>query len=95
MTTNNEGLATSFHEKPTLEGAISIGFFVLNPSVLNYLGGDDCVFERAPLRQLVRDRQLMTFHHKGFHSPMDTYRDHDYLQGLWGSGAAPWKTWST
>jgi glucose-1-phosphate cytidylyltransferase len=95
ITTDRDGRATAFREKPTLDGAISIGFFVLSPGVFDYLGGDDCIFERTPVQRLVEDGELMTFHHNGFHAPMDTYRDYDRLCGLWNDGTAPWKTWNS
>jgi glucose-1-phosphate cytidylyltransferase len=38
--------------------------------------------------------ELMAFHHEGFWKPMDTLRDKQYLEELWASGKAPWKTWS-
>jgi glucose-1-phosphate cytidylyltransferase len=36
---------------------------------------------------------LRAFDHRGFWHPMDTPRDRDVLEGLWQSGAAPWKKW--
>lgn len=75
------------------EGQINGGFFVLEPQVLDYIDGDDVPFERAPLANIARDKQLMAYRHQGFWHPMDTLRDHRYLEDLWVSGAAPWKTW--
>jgi glucose-1-phosphate cytidylyltransferase len=43
---------------------------------------------------LATDGQLMAFDHTGFWQPMDTLRDKLYLEGLWASGKAPWKTWT-
>jgi glucose-1-phosphate cytidylyltransferase len=37
--------------------------------------------------------QLMAFEHVGFWQPMDTLRDKTYLEDLWATGHAPWKTW--
>jgi glucose-1-phosphate cytidylyltransferase len=36
---------------------------------------------------------LSAFLHKGFWYAMDTLRDKNYLEQLWQSGTAPWKTW--
>jgi len=89
-----EGKVLNFKEKPKGDGAmINGGFFVLSPKVLGYLGGDDTVWEQAPLQGLAEDGQLMAFEHQGFWQPMDTVRDKHLLEELWASGKAPWKKW--
>ena len=84
-----------FTEKPqTGEGWINGGFFVLSPKVLEYLNGDETIWERAPLEGLAQDRQLMAFRHEGFWQPMDTIREKTLLEELWSSEKAPWKVWT-
>jgi glucose-1-phosphate cytidylyltransferase len=84
-----------FMEKPKGDGAlINGGFFVLSPSVLDYLESDATVWEQQPLQRLAAEDQLMAFTHNGFWQPMDTLRDKTYLEELWATGDAPWKTWS-
>ena len=81
-----------FTEKPQAEGGwINGGFFVFEPKVQEYLGGDDSILEREPLEQLARDGQLMAFRHPGFFQPMDTLRERDLLESLWAKGNAPWR----
>ena len=83
-----------FMEKPKGDGGlINGGFFVLSPRVLNYLEGDNTIWEQQPLQQLAVEGELMAFEHHGFWQPMDTLRDKTYLEELWTSGSAPWKTW--
>lgn len=83
-----------FMEKPKGDGAmINGGFFVLSPRVLDYLESDATVWEQQPLQRLATEGQLMAFEHHGFWQPMDTLRDKTYLEELWASGRAPWKTW--
>ncbi len=83
-----------FIEKPqTGDGWINGGFFVLDPKVLDYIEGDDTIWERGPLERLASEGQLMTFKHDGFWQPMDTLREKKLLETLWESGNAPWKTW--
>jgi len=85
---------TSFREKPQGEGGfINGGFFVLSPKVASYLGGDATVWEQEPLQGLAADGELRAFRHEGFFQPMDTLRDRTYLEQLWASGRAPWKSW--
>ncbi|MFT5113900.1 MAG: glucose-1-phosphate cytidylyltransferase [Parasphingorhabdus sp.] len=92
---NLEGdIVAEFSEKPqTREGWINGAFFVLEPQVLDYISGDDIAFEREPLEQLARDRQLMAYRHEGFWQCMDTLRDKVLLESLWQNGDAPWKVW--
>lgn len=88
------GQVLSFQEKPKGDGAmINGGFFVLKPSVLNYLKDDKTIWEQEPLMKLSEDGELMAFEHTGFWQPMDTLRDKVLLEDLWASGKAPWKKW--
>lgn len=87
-------LITSFEEKPRGDGGwINGGFFVLSPKVIDYVAGNDTVWEREPMEQLARESNLAAYLHKGFWHAMDTLRDKNYLEELWASGRAPWKKW--
>ena len=85
----------AFQEKPLGDGGmINGGFFVLSPSVLDLIDGDQCIWERGPVETLAKNRELAAFQHKGFWQAMDTLRDKTYLEELWDSGRAPWKIWN-
>ncbi len=85
---------TSFMEKPEGEGNwVNSGFFVLEPEVLDYIEGDETIWERDPLEKLSADGQLTAYKHKGFWKPMDTLRDKQYLEEHWSKNKAPWKVW--
>jgi glucose-1-phosphate cytidylyltransferase len=45
------------------------------------------------MERLAKAGQVAAFRHEGFWHCMDTLRDLRYLEGLWESGKAPWKTW--
>jgi glucose-1-phosphate cytidylyltransferase len=80
-----------FSEKPqTNVGWINGGFFVFEPAMLDYIGGDNVPLERSPLERLAADGQLMAFRHDGFFQPMDTLREKRLLEELWQTGHAPW-----
>ena len=86
---------TGFAEKPRGDGGlINGGFFVLSPKCLDLIEGDDTSWEGDPLVQLAATGQVMAFEHQGFWQPMDTLRDKNHLEALWGAGHAPWKIWS-
>jgi glucose-1-phosphate cytidylyltransferase len=85
---------TAFEEKPLTEGGlINGGFFVLDPSVIDTVAGDDTVWEREPMERLSAAGELSAWVHEGFWQPMDTLRDKQMLTKLWASGKAPWKLW--
>jgi len=84
-----------FTEKPqTGEGWINGGFFVLDRRVVDYVDGDETLWERDPMERLAADGQLMAFRHEGFWQPMDTQRERKLLEDLWAGGSAPWKLWT-
>jgi len=84
---------TSFTEKSQLhEGWINGAFFVLEPAVLDYISGDDVMFEHAPLENLAADGELVAYRHDSFWQCMDTLREKHLLEKLWKEGA-PWKLW--
>ena len=88
-------LVKEFTEKPQIgEGWINGGFFVLEPQVLDYIKGDETIFERDPLERLAKERQLAAYRHDDFWQCMDTLRDTRLLESLWDSGNAPWKVWA-
>ncbi len=83
-----------FREKPPGDNAwVNGGFFVLEPSVIDYIEGDQTTWEKEPLERLAREGQLSAYRHNGFWQPMDTLRDKHLLEELWNSGQAPWKCW--
>ena len=89
-----KGQVLNFKEKPKGDGAlINGGFFVLSPTVLKHLKDDSTTWEQEPLMTLAAEGQLMAYEHAGFWQPMDTLRDKHYLEDLWHSGKAPWKSW--
>ena len=84
-----------FIEKPQGDGGwINGGFFVLTPSVFDYIDGDHTLWEQEPLQRLAKDGQLGAYMHTGFWQPMDTMRQKAVLEELWISGSPPWKVWS-
>ena len=92
---SSNNLVSNFHEKPRGDGAwINGGYFVCQPEVMNYIEGDDTVFENEPLEKLAAEGQLVTYKHDGFWKCMDTQRDKVQLNELWESRTAKWKTWS-
>ena len=82
-----------FKEKSFLhEGWINGGFFVIKSEALAYIK-EDVMWEHDPMEKLAEAGELYAYKHEGFWQCMDTARDLRYLESLWNSGNAPWKTW--
>jgi len=86
---------TNFREKVKDHDSawINGGFFVIEPSIFDYIEDDSTVFERGPLEALSRIGGLGAFQHRGFWMPMDTLRDKNVLEEMWESEKPPWKLW--
>lgn len=86
---------TNFYEKPEAGDTwINGGYFILDPGAIDYVSGDDDVWERNPVETLVRDGQMMAYRHHGFWSCMDTLKEKSMLEDLWNGEEAPWKIWT-
>jgi glucose-1-phosphate cytidylyltransferase len=86
------GLANTFKEKPQLDGMINGGFFVFDKRIFDYIKGD-IILEQQPLKELVRDRELAVYPHKGFWACMDTQKDVNNLNDLINKNQSPWTVW--
>lgn len=91
----DDGTIASFEEKPKDSGSwINGGFFVVNPEIKNYLQGDmdDVMWERNPMDDMAKDRQIAAYKHHGFWKCMDTLREKEELEAMWES-SPKWKKW--
>ena len=88
------GKVLSFQEKPVADGnMINGGFFVVDPSVINLIDGDQSTWEDKPLKTLAENNELSAYYHRGFWQPMDMLKDKNFLESLWNSKKPPWKCW--
>ncbi len=93
---DERGEVTNFVEKPKGDGFwINGGFFVLEPSVFNFIpkDADQIMWEDDPLRDLATAGELAAYKFTGFWKCMDHMRDKVELESIWDSGKAPWKSW--
>jgi len=68
---------------------INGGFFAFKKDIFDYMReGEDLVLE--PFDRLMAKRELLAFPFDGFWRNMDTFKDRQDLEELWGSGNAPW-----
>ena len=87
-------LVEQFLEKPQGDNSwINGGFFILNKKIFKYIKENNSIWEKGPLENLAKNKQLNAFKFEGFWYAMDTLRDKNYLEDLWNSKKAPWKLW--
>jgi glucose-1-phosphate cytidylyltransferase len=90
----DDGAVAAFQEEPQGDNSwINGGFFVLSPKVLDYIDGEDTLWEMEPIERLASENQLSAFLHASCWQPMDTLCDKTQLEALWATGKAPWQTW--
>jgi glucose-1-phosphate cytidylyltransferase len=90
----DETHTATFAEKPKGSvGWVNGGYFVAEPGIIDYIDGDNTVFERDPLERISRSGQLSAYQHDGFWHGMDTMWDSILLNRMWDEGTAPWKIW--
>ena len=90
-----DGAISAFSEKPKGDNSwVNGGFFVCEPEVYDYIVDDELtIFEREPLENLAKSKQLNSYKHSGFWRPMDTLKDKNELTHMWMTGHAPWAIW--
>jgi glucose-1-phosphate cytidylyltransferase len=82
---------SNFGEKNQSDaGWINGGFFVLEPEVASYVHADSEPFESGALPRLVKENQLMAYHHQDFWQPMDTLREKQELTKYAALPTPPW-----
>lgn len=89
------GIIESFEEKPVNSGTwINGGFFVVNPTIHEYLEGDmdDIMWEREPMFRLAQNKDIAAYKHHGFWKCMDTLREKEELESMWENNPK-WKNW--
>ncbi len=76
-----------FKEKSKIdEGWINGGFFCLESKIIKLIKDDMTYFEKEPLEQLSKKKQLMAFKHHGFWQCMDTKRDKVIIEKILKKG---------
>ena len=78
-------LVSYFKEKSKIdENWINGGFFVIEPDFFKFLKNDHTILERRPLENIAKKKQLAAFRHEGFWRCVDTKRDKDKLNEIFG-----------
>jgi glucose-1-phosphate cytidylyltransferase len=73
---------------------INGGFFIFKHKIFDYIREKEELIN-GPFQRLIDERQLIGYPYDGFWASMDTFKDKQQLENLWGGGHAPWEVWKT
>tara|TARA_B100000683_G_scaffold250567_1_gene265786 strand:+ start:341 stop:1045 length:705 start_codon:yes stop_codon:yes gene_type:complete len=91
LSLGKNNMVKKFVEKPQLNtGWINGGFFVFNKKIFKYLKGKNLVFERKPLTNLSKDKQLKVYKHNGYWRCMDNLNEKNNLEEIFKNKKTIW-----
>jgi glucose-1-phosphate cytidylyltransferase len=68
------------------------GYFIFRKEIFDYIEpGDDLV--AGPVSRLAKEGKTHAHRLDGFWSPMDTFKEQNYLESLYNAAKAPWAKW--
>ncbi len=84
----------SFEEKPQVKsGLINGGFCVFDKKIFKYIQGENNDLERDVFEKLAKKGEAMVYKHLDNWACVDTERDLKYLNEVWNTNKAFWKSW--
>lgn len=92
MKIGSSKIVNSFIEKPNLNsGWINGGFFVLRNDIFKYIKSSKNIFEREPLVNLSKKKQLIAFEHRKYWKCMDNLSEKEQLEKIYKKHKTIWK----
>jgi len=85
-------LVSGIHPINNGEVRINGGFFIFKTKIFDYIREKEELVN-GPFERLIEEKQLIGYPYDGFWASMDTFKDKQQLENLWGTGAAPWEVW--
>jgi glucose-1-phosphate cytidylyltransferase len=87
-----ENLVTGFEEKPRVPDFVNMGYFLIEPTALDYIQEDE-PWEASPMTRLADGGQMNAYRHEGFFQSMDTLKEMELLNDIARSASPyPWLT---
>jgi glucose-1-phosphate cytidylyltransferase len=93
ISVDGEGIVKSIEHITKTGARINGGFFLFRRDLFRYMKDGDELVE-APFHRLITEGQLLTHAHNGFWACMDTFKERQELEDLYGRGNAPWTVWN-
>ncbi|MGC4095557.1 MAG: hypothetical protein QM706_00420 [Nitrospira sp.] len=68
------------------------GYFIFKKEIFRYIQtGEELVVE--PFQRLIKENQLIGYRYDGYWECMDTFKDKQRLDEMYGRSEAPWELW--
>ena len=87
-------LVADIHAIDNGDVRINGGYFIFKKEIFNYMREKEELVNE-PFQRLLKEKQLMGYTYDGFWASMDTFKDRQWLESLYSTGAAPWEIWKT
>lgn len=91
LSINPNGIYHIQEERCGQDAWVNACSMVLEPRAFDYLKTD--TQNKTLMDCIASQKQVQTYRHEGFWSPVETIRDKTWMESLWASGKAPWKVW--
>jgi len=91
---DESGLVTAIQHLAHSDILINGGYFIFKRRIFDYVRSGEELVE-APFQKLIAEKQLISYQYDGFWAPMDTFKDKQLLDELYGRGEAPWEVWKS
>jgi glucose-1-phosphate cytidylyltransferase len=90
---NSDGVVEAIRDVSRSDIRINGGYFVFRKDIFNHINdGEELLHE--PFQRLVEGELLVAYKYDGFWVAMDTFKDKQLLDDIYGSGHAPWQVWN-
>jgi glucose-1-phosphate cytidylyltransferase len=92
VATDKRGVVTDLQDIGRSGLRINGGYFIFRSEIFDYMkSGEELVLE--PFDRLIAENQLVAYHYDGFWLAVDTAKDKQRIDELYGSGNPPWYVW--
>ena len=89
---DSDGQVKSIRHVRDIGMRVNGGFFVLRKEIFEVMKpGEELVQE--PFQRLAEAGKLLSYSYDGFWACMDTFKDKQLLEDLYGRGQVPWEVW--
>src|SRR6266404_1946313 len=93
ITMESGGVVTSVEHIGRSGARMNGGFMVLRQEIFSYMKDGEELAEE-PFGRLIKAGRLMAYPHDGYWACMDTFKEKQDLEDLFGRGIAPWAAWN-
>jgi glucose-1-phosphate cytidylyltransferase len=92
VTADASGQVTAIEDISRTRIRINGGYFVFKREIFDYIDqGEELVQE--PFNRILSQGRLTAYEYDGFWMAMDTFKDRQQLEDIYGRGNAPWELW--